>query len=114
MQSRMSIVLWRETNPTRKSTRSKWEDDNFVNSLIITTVSCPVHGRTQTVKSAFLTLFFSEPLQPRGDKFAFRIITRHQGPPFDVLVDTEDEMKDWLEKITESSSMAIQRVTQLL
>lgn len=103
----MSIVLWRETNPTRKSTRSKWEDDNF-------TVSCPVHGTTQTVKSAFLTLFFSEPLQPRGDKFAFRIITRHQGPPFDVLVDTEDEMKDWLEKITESSSMAIQRVTQLL
>ena len=59
-----------------------------------------------------VALMFPEPLQPRGDKYAFRIITRHQGPPFEILVDTEDEMKDWVEKITESSSVAVQRVTE--
>lgn len=53
-----------------------------------------------------------EPLPSRGDKYAFRIVSRHQAPPFDILVDTEDEMKDWMEKITDSSSTAIQRTSE--
>ncbi|KAL8563654.1 hypothetical protein ACOMHN_055288 [Nucella lapillus] len=52
---------------------------------------------------------FVEPLAPRGDKAAFRISTRHQAAPVDCLVDSDDDMRDWLVKITESSSMAAQR-----
>lgn len=53
-----------------------------------------------------------EPLPPRGDKYAFRIVCRHQAPPFDITVDTEEEMKDWMDKITDSSSTAIQRTSE--
>ncbi|KAK7474992.1 hypothetical protein BaRGS_00033739 [Batillaria attramentaria] len=53
-----------------------------------------------------------EPLPPRGDKYAFRIVSRHQAPPFDILVDTEDDLKDWMDKITDSSSTAIQRTSE--
>ncbi|KAL8594295.1 hypothetical protein ACOMHN_000997 [Nucella lapillus] len=53
-----------------------------------------------------------EPLPPKYDKFCFRIVTRQQALPYEVLVDVEDEMKDWMEKITEFSSVAIQRTSE--
>ncbi|XP_076470498.1 1-phosphatidylinositol 4,5-bisphosphate phosphodiesterase gamma-1-like [Babylonia areolata] len=55
---------------------------------------------------------FVEPLAPRGDKAAFRISTRHQSLPIDCLVDSDEDMRDWLDKITESSSMAVQRTSE--
>ncbi|XP_076449870.1 1-phosphatidylinositol 4,5-bisphosphate phosphodiesterase gamma-1-like [Babylonia areolata] len=53
-----------------------------------------------------------EPLARRFDKYAFRIMTRHQALPFEVLVETEEEMKEWMDKISESSTVAVQRTSE--
>lgn len=55
---------------------------------------------------------YVESLPARNDKYCFRIVTRQQALPYEVMVDTEDEMKDWMEKISESSTVAIQRTSE--
>ncbi|KAL3860223.1 hypothetical protein ACJMK2_010378 [Sinanodonta woodiana] len=39
-------------------------------------------------------------LSPRRDRYCFKIFTRSRGTPLEVAVDSEVEMKDWMENIT--------------
>ncbi|XP_012935284.1 1-phosphatidylinositol 4,5-bisphosphate phosphodiesterase gamma-1 isoform X2 [Aplysia californica] len=51
-------------------------------------------------------------LPPRGNRFAFRIAPRNNSPPIEIAVDTEEEMNEWIEKISISSSTAVQRTSE--
>ncbi|BFZ19735.1 hypothetical protein BsWGS_22774 [Bradybaena similaris] len=55
---------------------------------------------------------FIDELPPRGNRFLFRIAPRNNSPPIEIAVDSEEEMKDWLEKISVSSSTALNRTTE--
>ncbi|XP_055891169.1 1-phosphatidylinositol 4,5-bisphosphate phosphodiesterase gamma-1-like isoform X2 [Biomphalaria glabrata] len=50
-------------------------------------------------------------LQPRGNRFLFRIAPIKNSPTIEIAVDSEEDMKDWIEKISISSSTALQRTT---
>ncbi|CAG5116487.1 unnamed protein product, partial [Candidula unifasciata] len=51
-------------------------------------------------------------LPPRGNRFLFRIAPRNNSPPIEIAVDSEEEMRDWLEKISISSSTAVIRTSE--
>lgn len=55
--------------------------------------------------------FTSDMLPPRAGRFMFRIAPHNTSPPIEIAVDSEEEMKDWIEQISVSSSTAIMRVS---
>ncbi|GFO31278.1 phosphoinositide phospholipase c, partial [Plakobranchus ocellatus] len=51
-------------------------------------------------------------LPARSGHFLFRIAPRNNSQPIEIACDTEEDMKDWIEKISVSSSTAVQRTSE--
>lgn len=49
-----------------------------------------------------------------GDRYGLRIVMPQQALPFDMLVDSEEDMREWVDKISDASCAAKQRVSSLL
>ena len=49
-----------------------------------------------------------------GQQYAFKIFSRSQSLPLEVACETDADMKDWMEKIAQCSTSAVQRVSLTL
>ncbi len=85
----------------------------YVDRLPVLIVSMQSFRFTEVIanKTHLLTSLPSEMSVNRSRTFAFKIYSRFASQALEVACETDADMKDWVEKISQCSSTAVQRVS---
>ncbi|PVD20783.1 hypothetical protein C0Q70_18944 [Pomacea canaliculata] len=101
---------WRGDYGTKKQL---WFPSNFVEEIEAhndSGVSMPLGSLQQG--SIDVLGCIVEPLPMHGDRYGLRIVMPQQALPFDMLVDSEEDMREWVDKISDASCAAKQRTSE--